>query len=229
MDAASTAAPTVSDRARAVITEDEARIRAFLKGDERAFNQLVLTYRGRILAYCQLRLRRREDAEECALDTFCKAYFGLRTFQFRASFATWLYRIAQRTCVDRQRSAGYRQWQNMQEYAEDADGAIPQGALPLHGGMPDPRAACLQAERQQRVMEAISRLPATQQLAMTLWLLEGRGCADIATRMRISEDNVKMLLHRARQRISRQREIREVFGRSRPALVEHRVAAQAGV
>jgi RNA polymerase sigma-70 factor (ECF subfamily) len=45
------------------------------------------------------------EVDDVMQDTYLKAFVSLSRFRRKASFATWLYRIAYRTCVDRQRNS----------------------------------------------------------------------------------------------------------------------------
>jgi RNA polymerase sigma-70 factor (ECF subfamily) len=70
------------------------------QGDRQAFDTLFAQFETRILQFCAKYLRQPEDQEDAVAETFRRAYHYLATFDARASFATWLYRIAHNVCVD---------------------------------------------------------------------------------------------------------------------------------
>jgi RNA polymerase sigma-70 factor (ECF subfamily) len=81
-----------------------------------AFEQLVRRHEVRVLSVCRRMLASREDAEEVAQDTFMRVFHGLRQFDGRSSFATWLYRIALNLCTTR-RERNTRNDDRLAEYA----------------------------------------------------------------------------------------------------------------
>jgi RNA polymerase sigma-70 factor (ECF subfamily) len=79
--------------------EDIQLVRAFKKGDEKAFDRLFEKYQVPVYSLCYRYSRNDADARELVLDVFTKVYRNLNRFQERAKFFTWLYRIAVNTCV----------------------------------------------------------------------------------------------------------------------------------
>lgn len=93
MSAASSRAP---DEAPAAPDRDErALFRAIAAGDGEAASQLVeATYRGVYAQLCRLCGHDVELAADLTQETYRKAWAALPSFDGRARFATWLFRIA---------------------------------------------------------------------------------------------------------------------------------------
>src|ERR1017187_6010513 len=70
------------------------------EGDLRAFEKLVLRYQRRVVANCRYITRDQNNAEDLAQEVLVKAFFGLRGFEGRSSFAGWLQRIKINHCLD---------------------------------------------------------------------------------------------------------------------------------
>jgi RNA polymerase sigma-70 factor, ECF subfamily len=68
-------------------------LQAALAGDSNAFSQLFEPYRRPLLLYGYRLLGSLEDAEDLVQDVSVRAWVKLATFERRASFRTWLYRI----------------------------------------------------------------------------------------------------------------------------------------
>ncbi|MFI5173815.1 MAG: RNA polymerase sigma factor [Terriglobia bacterium] len=88
---------------------DLERVERCLKGEREAFDELVQQYQRPIYRLCFRYSHHPEEAYDLAQDAFLKAYQGLRTFNRRSSFKTWLYRVAINNCINylhRQRSHG---------------------------------------------------------------------------------------------------------------------------
>src|SRR5271156_3390500 len=70
------------------------------EGDLRAFERLVLLYQKRVVANCRYITRDPNNAEDLAQEVLVKAFFGLRGFERKSSFAHWLQRIKINHCLN---------------------------------------------------------------------------------------------------------------------------------
>jgi RNA polymerase sigma-70 factor, ECF subfamily len=70
------------------------------EGDLRAFEALALRYQRRVVANCRCITRDPNNAEDLAQEVLVKAFFGLRGFERKSSFAHWLQRIKINHCLN---------------------------------------------------------------------------------------------------------------------------------
>jgi RNA polymerase sigma-70 factor (ECF subfamily) len=70
------------------------------EGDLRAFEELALRYQKRVVANCRCITRDPNNAEDLAQEVLVKAFFGLRGFERKSSFAHWLQRIKINHCLN---------------------------------------------------------------------------------------------------------------------------------
>jgi RNA polymerase sigma-70 factor (ECF subfamily) len=160
-------------------------IRASLSGDEDAFAALVRRHQGRVFRLIGRFLRRPEDVEEVAQETFLRAWSRLSTYSARAPFEHWLTRLCLRCAYDRLRRAAT-------EPPLRADGSGHDVEAPA--GDPDAR---LEVER------LLARLGAADRFLLVLLEGEGWSVAEIADHLGWTPVNVKVRAHRARRRLRR--------------------------
>jgi RNA polymerase sigma-70 factor (ECF subfamily) len=70
------------------------------RGDSQQFAALAEPYRRELRTYCYRLLGSLEDAEDLVQETMLRAWRRLETFEGRASFRAWLYKIATNACFD---------------------------------------------------------------------------------------------------------------------------------
>lgn len=180
------------------IPDHELAERAF-RGDEAAFETLVLRYQDRIYNLILRLIGNREEAEDLTQEAFLKAYRALAGFQRHAGFFTWLYRIALNTCFSRGRQLSRKklvETTSLNGWATpgDADGPRRQ----LESAAPSPESLVGKREIQGRVQEAIANLPEEYRAVVLLRDMEGLGYEEISAVLGTTGAAVKSRLYRAR-------------------------------
>src|ERR1700685_3884573 len=110
-------------------------------GDSGAFRVLVESHSRNLFRLAYRMTGHQQDAEDVVQETFLRAYRQLSKFDDRASFGTWLYRIAANCSLDLIR-ARKRRGENQESPAEGA----PDPLQSLADGAPSPERLALSGE-----------------------------------------------------------------------------------
>ncbi len=167
------------------------------QGDREAFGRLVRRHQRRVYAAALHLLGNHSDADDATQEAFVRAYRGLASFDGRADFFTWLYRITINTALNTMRSSkrGVALASKTTTEAEHVGGR-PE-ALGQQVVAPD-------AQREQtgevaRVMTAISELSATLRVTLVLATIEELPHKQIAEILDIPEGTVAWRVNEARR------------------------------
>jgi RNA polymerase sigma-70 factor, ECF subfamily len=175
-----------------------ARARA---GDGDAYRVLVERH-GRALFRLAFRMTgNQQDAEDVVQESFLRAYRQLSKFDERASFGTWLYRIAANCSLDLVRSRKRRSEHQALAGEPLAEAEDPVLALPSHE--PTPERAALSSEVRDRLEEAMNELSATERTAFVLRHFEGMRIEEVSRVLECQPGAAKHSVFRAVQKLRR--------------------------
>ena len=133
-------------------------------------------------------------ADEVAQEVFLRAWRGLRRFEERSSFSTWLYRIAYN---EAQRRLARRTLPRAEPDPERED---PIAALPAAPGL-GPEAQSLDREFDRVLDQALDQLPPDWRAAVVLRDIEGLSTRAAAQVVGLREAAFKSRLHRGRMQL----------------------------
>jgi RNA polymerase sigma-70 factor (ECF subfamily) len=182
---------------------DAALVERVQRGDQRAFEMLVVKYQRRIERLIARMVRDTDLVEDIAQETFIRAYRALPNFRGESAFYTWLYRIAVNTA--KKAIIGLQRDPVMTESAlasldeEDADGSRVENEL-SDGETPESVMASRQVA--EAVNEAIESLSEDLRQAIVLREIEGLSYDEIAELMNCPIGTVRSRIFRARETIA---------------------------
>lgn len=167
------------------------------QGDREAFGRLVRRHQRRVYATALHLLQNHSDADDATQETFVRAYRGLASFDGRADFFTWLYRITINTALNAMRT-GKRGAALASATSKEAGhvGGRPE-ALGHEVSAPD-----AQRERSaevSRVLTAIAGLSSTLRVTLVLATIEEMPHKQIAEILDIPEGTVAWRVNEARR------------------------------
>lgn len=171
----------------------------FQAGDQDAFHRLFDRYKGRVIHYCYRFCGQRAIAEELAQETFLRVYKAAGRYRPKARFQTWLFKIATNVCLNEIRRQGRRRNEHNEALLENEAAALDTDEI--SAGVDRPDDLLERQEQQQMVRSAIAQLPEAQRAALLLRVEHEFSYQEIGQQIGRSENNVKALIHRGRNKI----------------------------
>src|SRR5882724_2447104 len=100
-------------------SQEGALVRRAQAGDQAAFREIVERYQSKVFSIIHGIVRQRNDVEDIAQQVFAKVYLSLRSFDFRSSLITWIYKITVNECFDYLRKRKVRKLVYESDMSED--------------------------------------------------------------------------------------------------------------
>lgn len=151
------------------------------------FDELYASYDRRVLAYCLYVTSDRDLAHDVFQEVFVKAYQALHTLRDSGKEANWLFRIARNECLNalKSRQRSDRRTLSLDSVAEPAAQGDDVTSRDAHAYL----------------RRAIDQLPPEYREALLLAEFEGFSLKEIAEITGASLSNVKVRIHRAKQKL----------------------------
>ena len=198
------------------LTKAEDQLIARLKrGDEGAFDELVTQHHSALIRMAMGYVADREVAEEIVQDTWMAVIESLNRFEGRSSLRTWICGILIHKAKDRGvREKRHTTFSAFESYDDENEEAVDpsrfqqSGEWAGHWAFPpqpwdDQTPEKLLASQQavNAMQRAIEALPATLKEVLILRDVEGVDAKEICEMLKITETNLYVRLHRARERV----------------------------
>ncbi len=177
---------------------DEEVVQRVLAGDTPLYEILMRRYNRRIFRVVRAILLNDHEAEDVMQDAYVRAYAALHQFAGRASFSTWLTRIAIHEALHRlnrrKREAGLPACADQPTHEAEN----------LKSPGPDPERQMLSNQAASFLEQAVDALPETYRSVFVLREIEGMNTSETAACLELTEETVKIRLLRARQALRKE-------------------------
>jgi RNA polymerase sigma-70 factor, ECF subfamily len=175
-----------------------ARLKA---GDPDAFEELVRTYGGRLLAVARRFVRNESDAQDIVQSAYLSAFRALPQFEGGCQLSTWLHRIVVNTALMRLRARRRKPEESIElllpAFQEDGH------HVEQFSDWTTPADALLEKKETRATVRAcIAQLPDNYREVLMLRDIEELPTQEVAQMLNLTPTAVKVRLHRARQALS---------------------------
>ena len=170
---------------------DDYYINKVLSGDVKSYARLVEKHKHMVFTVALRIVRNREDAEEISQDVFIKAFQSLEKFKQESKFSTWLYKITYNTSISKTRKKKIEttplevnvvENYTLNEIFENLD-------------------KLEENEQKSIVQKLFNSLNPDESTLITLYYYQRIQTDEIAEITELSQSNVKVKLHRIRQKM----------------------------
>jgi len=169
---------------------DEQIVQRILAGENALYEVLMRRYNTRLYRVALAILKNDGEAEDVMQEAYVRAFQHLDQFAGRSTFSTWLTRIAVHEALARIRKAKrFEEWDEMSESKQDSIKAAQVRS--------NPESDTASSELSRLVEQAIENLPENYRTVVMMRDVEEMSTSETAECLSITEDNVKIRLHRA--------------------------------
>ncbi len=154
-------------------------------GDENALSRLIENHKDFAYTVALKYTKNKEDAQDAVQNAFIQVFKGIRSFRSEAQFSTWLYKIIYRESLRTLKKFDKEIYEPVfveRDYEQE-----------------DSRVA------EEKVNELMKALNEREYLVTALFYLKEKSIKDIQKITSLSKANIKIILHRSREKLKAQR------------------------
>jgi RNA polymerase sigma-70 factor (ECF subfamily) len=161
-------------------------------GDTSAFEDLVYRYDKMVFRLAVKYSGDSDIAKDIYQEVFIKVYRGLKSFQFKSEFSTWLFRITSNVCI----SHKGREKKNIHLSIDRDEDAEQVGVIPADENS-SPEKQLANKDFNKEINRALQLLSPNQKMSFLLKHYEGYKIREIAEMMDCKEGTIKKYLFEA--------------------------------
>ena len=178
-------------------TPEGALVQRAQAGDETAFREIVERYQSKVFSIIHGIVRQRNDVEDIAQQVFAKVYLSLRSFDFRSSLITWIYKITVNECFDYLRKRKVRRLVYESDLSEEEVRRVENTDPAVERQI----SADSSLAQRDYVLKLLTRVSEEERTLLILKEVEGFSVEELAAKTGMNENTVKVKLFRARQKL----------------------------
>lgn len=183
-------------RGTAPQASDDDLVMAIGNGDPGALAVLFQRHYGRVHSFCYRMIGDATTADDLAQESFVRVLRNASSFEGRAAFTTWLYRLVRNVCLNHIDAESRR---TARERKASIDPAHARSRSPAVSDLDDD-------ERVATLREALYSLPPAYREVLVLSRYQGHSYAEIAELCETTVGAIKVRAHRAMRELRRRYE-----------------------
>ena len=166
------------------------------RGDYKAFESLVHKYDRQVLNIAYSFRNSENDAKDIYQEVFIRVFNGLKNFQFRSEFSTWLFRITTNVCLTYKTKKEKTSVDSLDRtISNDEENNTSLGELIEADNTSDSLAE--NSDMARYINQGLDRLPPKQKIVFALKHFQGYKIKEIAQMMNCNGGTVKRYLFNA--------------------------------
>ncbi len=170
-------------------------------GDQEAFREIVERNKMSVLNLCLRFTGNKNDADDLAQEVFIRVYQAASTYEIKAAFTTWLYRVTVNLCLNYQRRKKILPFFSL-NHSRDSN-SHPEDRIPELSTQEQPDTELEKKELQFLVQKAIQSLPENQKTVVILHRYHNLSYQEIADILNTTVSAVESRLHRAKENLKK--------------------------
>jgi RNA polymerase sigma-70 factor (ECF subfamily) len=169
-----------------------------IKGDQRAYAELLDRYRDAIYFMLLKMVNNKSDAEDLTIEAFGKAFKNIHQYTPNFAFSTWLFKIATNNCIDfiRKRKGNLI---SIDQTSEDVEGVTSSPATNLQASTLDPEEHLIKEQNIKLIQTLVSKLKPRYRNLIELRYFKEYSYEEISEELSLPLGTVKAQLFRARE------------------------------
>ncbi len=171
---------------------DNILISEAIKGNQKAYTQLISLYWESIQSQFSFKVKNKEDIEDLTILVFTKAFDNLSSYNKSYAFITWITRIANNTLIDFFRKKKIKT-SPIQKYDSNSN-----TILNLIDSELDPELFLINVQKKNKIIKIIDSLKPKYKELVYLRYIEELTYNEISIKLNISSSLIKTRLFRAR-------------------------------
>lgn len=173
---------------------DAELVKGVLKREESCFEELLERYGSKVLNLAMRITRSQEDSEEILQDVFITVFTKLGSFEHKAQFSSWLYRVTMNSSFMKIRARNRRRTVSIDEI----EPTTRQNWVGNRTEMFDVDLMSSRHELREAIQSAVEKLPDEYRAIFVLRDIDGLSNEAVSQVLQLSVPAVKSRLHRSR-------------------------------
>lgn len=176
-------------------TDDQLVLMVRDENIKQAFDVLVLRHYQGAVRFCMKMVNEEQSALDIVQDSFADIYVQRERLPASCAFRTYLFAVVKHKALDQVRKNARQRTEQLDTGKTEVPGHSP----------PSPEELYVKKEEYAELLQWIEELPEDYRQALILFCVDGMSYQEIAAAMGKNLPQVRILLHRARKKLQRQR------------------------